>query len=74
MKKKNNSICYHAIREDAIREAVAVEEVITAYVSTNEDMADLGTKVGAKRDMLVGMLMYDIIDTANLIVSIKRRQ
>jgi len=60
LKKKSNSICYHAIRE-----SVAMEEMLTAHVPTAENPADLGTKVipgGQKRDHLVSKLLYDLSD------------
>ena len=60
LKKKSNSICYHAVRE-----SVAMGESLTGHIDTNENMADLATKViraGQKRDHLVGKLLYDICD------------
>ena len=60
LKKKSNAICYHAIRE-----AVAMGECLTGHVSTDENCADLCTKVipgGRKRDHLVGKLLYDLVD------------
>jgi hypothetical protein len=60
LKKKSNSICYHAIRE-----AVAMGECLTTHVPTLENVADLATKFlsgGQKRDHLVGMVLYDITD------------
>ena len=60
LKKKSNSICYHAIRE-----VVAMGECLTGHVPTNENPADLATKLipgGQKRDYLVGKLLYDITD------------
>ena len=60
LKKKSNQICYHAIRE-----AVAMGECLTAHIDTNENCADLATKViagGAKREHLVSKLLYDIFD------------
>ena len=47
IKKKSNSICYHAIRE-----AVVMQEILTGHVRTDENAADLLTKVvsgGIKR-------------------------
>ena len=58
--KKSNSICYHAIRE-----SVAMDEMLTGWIPSGENPADLGTKVvpgGQKRKHLVGKLMYDIAD------------
>ena len=59
-KKKSNSICYHAVRE-----AVAMNECIAGHISTNDNPADLCTKIisaGQKRDHLVGLTLYDIAD------------
>ena len=47
LKKKSNSICYHAVRE-----AVAMGELLTGHVKTNDNPADILTKVvggGIKR-------------------------
>jgi hypothetical protein len=60
LKKKSNEICYHFARESA-----AMEECLTGHVDTEENPADLATKViagGRKRDHLVGKLLYDITD------------
>jgi hypothetical protein len=60
LKKKSNSICYHAIRE-----SVAMGECLTGHVPTDENPADVCTKVlpgGAKRDHLIGLVLYDICD------------
>ena len=59
LKKKSNSICYHAIRE-----AIAGGELLTAHVGTDDNPADLGTKVlpdGRKRNKFVGMFLYDLV-------------
>ena len=61
-KKKSNSICYHAVRE-----AVAMGEMLTGHVKTDENPADILTKAvsgGQKRKNLVQMylLLYDIHD------------
>ena len=40
LKKKSNSICYHAVRE-----AVAIEELLTGHVKRDENPADILTKV-----------------------------
>lgn len=58
--KKSNQICYHMARE-----AVAMNECLTTHISTNDNPADLATKLisgGQKRDYLVGKLIYDICD------------
>ena len=58
LKKISNSICYHAVRE-----TFAMGEVMTGYVKTDENPADMLTKVvggGIKRKNLVQMYLYDI--------------
>ena len=58
LKKKSNSIAYHAVRE-----AVAMKEMMIAYIKSDANIADLMTKVlpgGEKRDKLVQRLLYDI--------------
>ena len=40
LKKKPNSVCYHAVRE-----SVAMGKMRTAYVSSNENRADICTKI-----------------------------
>ncbi|KAL7516737.1 hypothetical protein ACHAWF_000078 [Thalassiosira exigua] len=59
LKKKSNSICYHAVRE-----AVTVSECLTGHIPTHFNFVDLLTKVlsGEKRRMLVGGVLYDIYD------------
>ena len=59
LKKKSNSICYHAIRE-----SVAMGESLTGHVPTAQNPADLLTKVlvGQKRRDHVGNLLWDIYD------------
>ena len=60
LKKKSNSVCYHAVRE-----SVAMGESLTCHVSTHDNPADLATKVvpgGQKRDSLVAMVLWDIAD------------
>ena len=59
LKKKSNSICYHAVRE-----SVAMKESLTAHIGTNENVGDLATKVfyGQKRRYMVSQLLYDIYD------------
>ena len=59
LKKKSNSICYHAIRE-----SVAMGESLLTHVGTRDNLADLLTKptFGSKRRRLVGGLLYDIFD------------
>ena len=58
LKKKSNSIAYHAVRE-----AVAMKEILICYVSTNDNVADIMTKVlpaGERRNTLVEQLLWDI--------------
>ena len=59
LKKKNNSICYHAIRE-----SVAMGESLMGHIRTEDNLADLMTKVtfGAKRRRLVQRILLDIFD------------
>ena len=60
LKKKSNSICYHASRE-----SVAMNESRMAHISTNENPADIASKIvggGRKRTYLVGKLLHDIED------------
>ena len=63
LKKKSNSICYHAVRE-----SVAMGESLTGHISTHENPADLATKIipgGRKRDYLVSMILYDLVEDHN---------
>jgi hypothetical protein len=59
LKKKSNSICYHAVRE-----SVAAGESLTSHISTHYNLSDLLTKVlyGEKRRQLVRGLLCDIYD------------
>jgi hypothetical protein len=60
LKKKSNSICYHAVQE-----LVAMGESRTGHASTNDNPADIATKIhgcGQKRNHLVGMVLHDIAD------------
>lgn len=60
LRKKSNSICYHAIRE-----SVAMGEMLTGHVSTHHNPADIATKVlsgGRKRDYLCGLVIHDLTD------------
>ena len=55
LKKKSNSICYHAVRE-----TVAMVELLTGHVKTDENPADILTKGvggGIKRKNLVQMYL-----------------
>jgi hypothetical protein len=58
LKKKANAIAYHAVRE-----ACAMEEMLICYGSTDDNDADIMTKVlpsGERRDTFVERLLYDI--------------
>ena len=58
LKKKSNAIAYHAVRE-----AVAMKEILIGYVNTDLNVADIMTKVlpgGARRTNLIERLMWDI--------------
>ena len=58
LKKKSNSIAYHAVRE-----AVAMGEMLIAFIKSNNNVADIMTKVlpnSEKRDELIGNLLWDI--------------
>jgi Reverse transcriptase (RNA-dependent DNA polymerase) len=60
LKKKSNQICFHACRE-----SVAMNESLMSHVKTDENLADLATKLipaGAKREYLVSKLLRDIYD------------
>jgi len=62
LKKKSNSVCYHAVRE-----SVAMGESLTGHVPTHDNPADICTKLipgGMKRDHLVGLILYDICDSS----------
>ena len=58
LQKKSNAICYHAMQE-----AVAMGECVTSHVRSEDNVADIATKIipgGIKRQRLVSMLLYDI--------------
>ena len=60
LRKKSNAICYHAIRE-----SVAMNEMLTAHIRSVDNPADIGTKIipgGEKRNHLVRKLLYDLAD------------
>jgi len=57
LKKKSHQICFHAIRE-----SVAMGEMLTAHIPMALNPADIGTKLippGYKRDSLVDLLLWD---------------
>jgi hypothetical protein len=57
LKKKCNSICYHAIRE-----SVAMGETLLTHIRTGDNLADFLTKTNsvAKCRKLVSGVVYDI--------------
>jgi hypothetical protein len=60
LKKKSNSICYHAVRESA-----AMGDSIIGHVPSVENPADICTKVvpgGQKRNHLISLLLRDLCD------------
>jgi hypothetical protein len=64
LKKKSNSICYHYCRE-----AVAMGEVMTAHIRSEDNPADICTKLmsgGMKRDRIVDRILYYYSGQENL--------
>ncbi len=59
LKKKCNSICYHAVQE-----SVAMGESLITHINSEDNLSNLMTKVihGAKHRRLVGNILYDIYD------------
>ena len=59
LKKKCNSIYYHAVQE-----SVAMGESLITHIKSEDNLSDLMTKVthGAKHRRLVGNILYDIYD------------
>jgi hypothetical protein len=59
LKRKCSSICYHFIRE-----SVAMGESAITHIRSEQNSADLMTKItyGEKRRRLVGGILYDIYD------------
>jgi hypothetical protein len=60
LKKKSNSICYHAVCESA-----AMGESIIGHVPSVENPDDICTKVvpgGKKRNHLIRLLLHDLCD------------
>jgi transposase InsO family protein len=58
LKKKSNSIAYHFVRE-----AVAMGEVLIGWIKSEDNIADVMTKVlsnGEKRDALIQKMLWDI--------------
>ncbi len=59
LKKKCNSICYHAVQE-----SVAMGESLITHINSEDNLSDLMTKVthGSKCRHLVANILYDIYD------------
>ncbi len=59
LKKKCNAVCYHAIRE-----SVAMGELLITHIPTQFNPADFLTKEtnGSTRRQLVGNVLFDIYD------------
>jgi hypothetical protein len=59
LKKKCNSICYHAIQE-----SVAMGESLITHIKTDDNLSDFLTKTtsGAKRRKLVSGVVHDLYD------------
>ena len=60
LKKKSNSICYHAVQE-----SVAMGECLTGHIVSNKNPADIMTKEvpgGQKYDDLISLTLYDLCD------------
>ena len=57
LRGKNNSTFYHTMRE-----SVAMGELLTTHIPTNDNPFDMITKVlaGQKRRKHVGKILYDI--------------
>jgi len=64
LNKKSLSICYHAVRE-----AVAMDELLISHIASGDNRADLATKIltdGIKRSKHVDTLLYDIESQSKL--------
>jgi hypothetical protein len=60
LKKKSNSICYHAVRESS-----AMGALIIGHVPYLENPADICTKIvpgGQKQNHLIRLLLHDLCD------------
>ena len=60
LKKKYNSICYHTCRE-----SIAMDEMLTGHDRSENNLADLATKVlgeGTKRNCLISHLLHDLTE------------
>jgi 3-keto-L-gulonate-6-phosphate decarboxylase len=73
LKKKSNSICYHFVRE-----SVAMGESLTGHVRSEDNPADICTKViagGIKRERLTDMIMYFATSTSVAVThTVQRRE
>ena len=64
LRKKQHSICYHAVRE-----AVTMDEIQVHHIRSEQNPSDICTKIiygGLLRRTLVRMLLYDIFDFDDL--------
>jgi hypothetical protein len=64
LNKKSLSICYHAVRE-----AVAMNELLISHIASGDNRADIATKIltdGIKRSRHVDTLLYDIESQSKL--------
>jgi hypothetical protein len=69
LKKKSSSICYHYMRE-----SVAMGESLTAHIRSEDNPADICTKViagGAKQDRLTNMILHFASNIS--LIGIKRK-
>ena len=60
LKKKSNSVCYHAVRE-----SVTMGESLTGHVLSTKNPAGLCMKFipgGQKHDYLIDLVLHDIVD------------
>ena len=59
LKKKSNSICYHAVCE-----SISIGKSLTGHIGTSKSCADVATNVlyGGKRRFHVSNLLYNIYD------------
>ena len=67
LKKKSIAICYHFMRE-----SVAMGECLTAHIRSEDNPADLCTKImpgGQKRDRLVAMVLHYSSDSVAIVRS-----
>jgi hypothetical protein len=66
LKKKSNSICYHFIRE-----VVAMGEALTAHIKSEDNPADICTKLipgGEKRNRIVANILHFYGSTSDEVV------